>query len=65
MPSPTRGIKEWQKQIRQEKAGGSFTQQVSILKAQVNNLRAEYCTLLWVTLVDLVNVIDGHSFWLI
>lgn len=63
MPSPTRGIKEWPKQIRQEKAGGSFKWQVSVVEAQVN--RAKYSTCLWVTLVVLAYVIDGHLFWLI
>lgn len=61
MPSPERGIKKWPKQIRQEKAGGSFIWQVMILQAQVNSVRAEYCTLLWVTLTDLAYVIGGHS----
>lgn len=61
MPSPDRGIKKWSKQIRQEKPGGSFLWQVMILQAQVNSVRAEYCTPLWVTLTDLACVIGGHS----
>lgn len=65
MPSRTRGIKEWPKQIRQEKSGGSFIWQVRILNTQVNSLGAKYCPGLRVILTDLEYVIDGHSFRLI